>query len=358
MKAKLETLIAALAVMAGAPLGAQAPTSEPPRAEAVLSTLGFDAGDVRRMTDGEIVASDLEEQTKKELATVMAMVVRLPFEEVASWIRAGRALEYLYDVEAYGFIEDREPHLSDLAEVGYEAGESREVEKLLRVAPGSEFNLSTEEIGRFESIGRGLKPSRASKDPAVREAINDAYRAVLLRRLIEYRAGGIDRISPYARSRTKVASPAEELRTAVRAAGFLREQAPACYETFSAYPETSPDGRPHESRFVWMKKTIESRPAFVLGHRLLRVEEDSAVLGFREIYVGHTYNSQEILLGCMRVRDGTVVFYTNRTSTDKVAGFGSDLAHAIGRDRMRRRIRSEFQAMRDAIESGKLAWDR
>ena len=36
------------------------------------------------------------------------------------------------------------------------------------------------------------------------------------------------------------------------------------------------------------------------------------------------------MIVCLPYKDGTLVFYTNRTFTDQVSGFGSALKHLIG----------------------------
>jgi hypothetical protein len=44
------------------------------------------------------------------------------------------------------------------------------------------------------------------------------------------------------------------------------------------------------------------------------------------------------------------VFYQNRTSTDRVAGFASSLKHMIGRKLMRDQIIHRFEALRRSLE--------
>jgi hypothetical protein len=52
----------------------------------------------------------------------------------------------------------------------------------------------------------------------------------------------------------------------------------------------------------------------------------------RQFYAGHSYNSNQLTIACLPYRDGSLVFYANRTFTDQVAGFGSSLKHSIGRE--------------------------
>jgi hypothetical protein len=55
----------------------------------------------------------------------------------------------------------------------------------------------------------------------------------------------------------------------------------------------------------------------------------------RQFYVGHTYNSSNVVAGGLPYKEGTLVFYSTRLSTDQVTGFGSDLKHTVGRDQMK-----------------------
>jgi hypothetical protein len=46
-----------------------------------------------------------------------------------------------------------------------------------------------------------------------------------------------------------------------------------------------------------------------------------------------------------------VVLYSNHTSTDQVAGFGSALRHSIGRSQMRDEIIKNFEQIRHELQN-------
>ena len=74
-----------------------------------------------------------------------------------------------------------------------------------------------------------------------------------------------------------------------------------------------------------------------------------AIMVERQFYVGHSYNSLQTITGCIAVPGGSLVFHSNHTSTDQVAGFGSGLRHSIGRDQMRDETFAGFEQLRATV---------
>ena len=105
-----------------------------------------------------------------------------------------------------------------------------------------------------------------------------------------------------------------------------------------------------EHRFYWIKQRVEGRPAFVAAHRTFYQRPDGALITERQFYVSHSYNSLQIILGCLPAGEKTLVFYTNRTFTDQVAGFAPGLRHSIGRKRLLKKIVTSFEEMRDRAQ--------
>jgi hypothetical protein len=69
----------------------------------------------------------------------------------------------------------------------------------------------------------------------------------------------------------------------------------------------------------------------------------------RQFYVEHSYNSLSLMAGVMPLSGGTIVLYSNRTSTDQVAGVGSGLRHSIGSKQMRDEIVKSFEQIRATV---------
>ena len=98
-----------------------------------------------------------------------------------------------------------------------------------------------------------------------------------------------------------------------------------------------------------INRQVESRPTAVLLHRIILAEDAGGIILSRQFYVGHSYNSNQLIIGCLPYRGGSLIFYTNRTFTDQVAGFGGSLKQSIGREQMRRRMDRHLINLRNAL---------
>lgn len=149
---------------------------------------------------------------------------------------------------------------------------------------------------------------------------------------------------PYDRGKGKSSDSAAEVRRAADIESILSDSHEEFYRTFVDFPRHQSDGIEH--RFYLIKQRLEGRPCFKLSHRMFQEGPNHAIVAERHFYVGHTYNSLQVILGCFPIDEGVVLFYRNRTSTDQVAGVGSSLRHKIGRDMMRDEVINLFEAKR------------
>jgi hypothetical protein len=86
---------------------------------------------------------------------------------------------------------------------------------------------------------------------------------------------------------------------------------------------------------------------------MLQVKPNEYVIGvFREFYVAHTYNSLQLVLVTFPVKEGTIVFYSNRTSTDQVAGVGGGMKRKIGGQMLQKEVAKLFDTYRQDLEKG------
>ncbi|MCZ6655734.1 MAG: hypothetical protein O7C67_00415 [Gammaproteobacteria bacterium] len=319
-----------------------------PSIEETIAHLPFEGADLEKLLANEIVSYELEAGTDKELAIVVAMLVRAPIDRLAELVLKGDVLRASADVIEVHFLGDHPPSEELFSGMGFTANESKEVAELRRVAPGSKFNLSKEEIEHLNSVAQKVESSGSADDPTVRNAINDAYRTILLERYKAFRQGGLGAIAPYDRGKKSV-DPGEELRDKIRRTTLVKKRIPNFYRALLNYPD---DGRDAiHNRFALIKKSVNDRPAYVLGHRMYQLEPgDYALYAYHEFYVGHSYNSLQIISGAVQVEQGTLVFYVNRTSTDQVAGFGGGLKRSIGRGMMRSAVVEQFESIRRLVE--------
>jgi hypothetical protein len=322
-----------------------------PTAEELLAYVGFTDTETNKVMAGEIVSGDLEASSENELALVVAMLVRAPVSKVLDIVQSGTIYKLNKEVIAFGEIGDATMDKDDFTGLGFDASEAKEVAQLLKVKPGSTFNLSTAEIKRFKAIASRHQSKSAEKDPAVRSAINAGYLAVLTERYKAFRQSGLGGIAPYDRGGGKQGNPGKELVDKTKTYKLMQKRAPEFYHALLNYPHDSVDDI--KNTFIWIKQLVNKRPAFILGHRMLQVRPNEyAVSVFREFYVGHNYNSMQLILVTFPVKEGTFVFYSNRTSTDQVAGFGGGMKRKIGGQMLQREVVKLFTTYREALERG------
>ena len=180
-------------------------------------------------------------------------------------------------------------------------------------------------------------------------ALQTAFREILAARVRAFLERGLDGIEPYDRGRGKTANPAEELRHAVSETRVLGRESPEFVRALGATPGKS---QKVEEQLYWRLQQIQDRPTAILERRVIQRdferERGYAVMASQRFYVSQSFNSLQILVGIFQLGDRTLVFYSNRTFTDQVAGFGSAAAHAIGRRFMLAEIVKLFESVREA----------
>ena len=324
-------------------VGAHAATGPPLTIDEVISATGFDDGQRSNLLAGKIVTKDFDEGSDKEMSILVALKAPLSLPEVReAWqkIRVLDADEDLIEVGRIGLDQDAS---EALAGVGFTAEEGDEIRGLLGVKPGSDFNLSAAEIARFATLGKGLSSGDCERDDACRSAVNETYRSVLAERLAAYRKGGLEAVANYARARGKVADPKQEMRLAAEQMPLVRKHVPEIYRAWLEYPRAQPEGSRHQ--FLWLKRSQEGRPTFVLSHRAIYETDDAIFSAERHFYVGQFYNSLQMASYTAALGSESIYFLLNRTSTDLVAGFGTSAKKVIGRSKVRKALVGTFERL-------------
>jgi hypothetical protein len=322
-------------------LGAAAGAVEPMSTSQVAQALGFDGAAQRKLLAGEIVSVEREETTDKQLAVSIGMLVKGDPEALAAAVLDGQTLEANPAILGFGEIDPGAPE-AGLAGVAYTADEVDEVRRLLEAQGGDEFNLSGEELASLREVSSRYSPKQAG-DPAAVQAVNEVYRGILLGRLQAYVAHGLAGLEAYERD-GEASDPAAELRAAAEASELLQQAAPDMYRGLLDYPEQQPLGV--RQAFFWVKEMANHRPVFSLSHRMVQRRPDGLILLSCTFYAGHSFNASLSGAGALPVEQGNAVFYTNRTSSDQVAGFMQGMRHEMGRGMMRDALIESFQAIR------------
>ncbi len=312
-----------------------------PTGEEVLSRLGVPQAQLGDLDQGKAISWKYPENTDKELADGVAVYVQAPLAKAVAYVKKGDFAGVDSTITAQGNI----PNHAGADAFKHFVLSGDEAQDLLNVEAGDKFNLSTDEIASFS----GLKNSLQSADKkAVTQAVSQRYREILLQRYQAYRQGGLAGIAPYARGGDQ-SDPASELRTATGQGNLLvKNSFPDLYQAWINYPQDLPIGT--TERFSWQNRVVEDRPTATLTHRLIQALDAGAIVIQRQFYVGHSYNSSQLLAGCLPYRDGVIIFYALRSSTDQVAGMGSSMKHSIGRGRMKDEIVKQLQRIRATLK--------
>lgn len=300
------------------------PSGPPP---SVTAMLGIDG--VADLDRGEIVAYDVREPTDKTLAAGLAMYVETPPERLIAAIQNGALLAGDPEVIAAGAIlPDGGPEALEKFE--FTPSDIGEVKALSEVGPGSEFNFSASEIEGFRALGRTL--AQASEAEKLK-ALSRHYRELLWRRADSYRKYGPEAIEPYARAGGSAVDVAAELRLFTEQDAVLLQYSPELRAALLRFPSALPPGA--VSTLQWVKRKVDGRPAVILDHQVIQRTGGGAIVAVRDFYVGHSFNSSQMVLAILPYRNGSLVLYSHYTSSDQVAGVGAGLKRAIGRGHLR-----------------------
>mmetsp|Transcript_35295 Transcript_35295/g.72225 ORF Transcript_35295/g.72225 Transcript_35295/m.72225 type:complete len:313 (-) Transcript_35295:374-1312(-) len=307
-------------------------------AEEVLKDAGFTASDIGNIRSGKLVKQTVSSTSDRELAAQFALLVKVPASELKEAFMTGSKKKETDDtITDMGLVAD-DPALEDFMGVALEPNGDKMTKTYLIAAPGSDLNLSEEEIQKFN----GLKKSGGKQ-----EQVETVLREVLFERLRTYKCKGLKGIAPYARS-GKNYDPGKELYDKTTTAKILKARAPAFYNHVLNYPEDKPDGV--EEIFSWFNYSIDDKPTICLSHKMLKEENGGIVFYERHFYVSRSHNSMQRIGGASPVDEGTICFVLSRTSTDQVSGFGGAAKRKIGAQIMAGKIADNFEKMRESYK--------
>jgi hypothetical protein len=305
-------LVLALAVAVSQRASAQLPD-----AETFLRDLGFSADQISQVKAGSFVEGTIRASDERELDAMLAFLVPTSPSHLVNQLRQGLLDRVDPNTIAFDRIEGA-PSLASFAKLSLQPDAEKRARAYVDAGPGGDLNLSAQELAAFDALGSAPAPS----------AVEAAVRGALLARLQAYQAKGLAGIAPYARSGGKTRSPADDLRSATTAAKRLQALVPSAFQALLAYPGSKPPGL--EEVFEWSHYRAHGVPTIALTHTLSIPEGDAWVVAQRQFYVSGGYNCEQAVSGFLPMQQGTLVVYTNRTSTDQVTGFGGGAKRAIG----------------------------
>jgi hypothetical protein len=308
-----------LTVVQVAAFGADAPTIQE-----LLPDLPFGEADRSAVVAGKVVTAPVDETSERELGVAMALLLKAPIKTLAADIRdASKAQATNPDIKAMGEISGAGTTDAFKGLVLAPDG-AKEASRYLEAEAGDDFNLSAAEIAAFQAMAGASKAQ-----------VEDQLRKNLLARYQSYQAKGLAGIAPYERSDGPF-DPATDLRAATEGSKVVKKRFPDFYKLLLQYPNAKPEGL--EESFHWQVYDLDGRPNLVLTHRMVLPVGDAYVAASRQYYASRGYNVVQEVAALLPVKEGALLLYANRTSTDQVAGFGSTAKHKIGRGVMGKQL--------------------
>jgi hypothetical protein len=316
-------------------------------AEILLERAALTSPQLEALQEGKVVAFGLAqlELEPEQLAAILLVLVSAKVPDVAMKIVDRISLQ---THEGAPMSYDLEGEADDVFGQAVVLGsdEAAEINRLLRVHSGDEFNFSTEEIRWFQAVAADV-PQGGSRYANATKAMKSTLRRVLQTRYQVYRARGLNGIAPYDRGRGEAVDPGEGLRFALDSINLLRIYFPRFYLAFREYPAAGAEA--YKQRHVLIKQITRGRPAFVLAHWMVDINESYALIAERQYYVSHTYDILQNMIACLPYRGGTLVALLNQTFTGKVTGFARGIRHDVGRKRIQKTIQPLFKSLRNAF---------
>jgi hypothetical protein len=281
----------------------------------------------------------VESSSERELAVRFALLVKLPAKELREmFMTSSKKKEVDLTVTDLGFVEG-EGSLEDFDRLDLETNANDLNKAYLNASPGTELNLSQEEIEAFNKLNdAGLVVKQ------FREMLLDRYRA--------YRKNGLSGIAPYRRNGGKEYDPSKDLKRKTELAQILKKEAPHFHRHLSEYPNAAPDGL--EESLSWINSEIDAKPTVTLVHKMGLLDGEVFAFSERHFYVSRSHNCLQGIGGAFPVEEGTVVVYLVRTTTDQVSGFGSSAKRAIGSRIMGSKMAENFRRLRDSLAGEEL----
>lgn len=303
-------------------------------ADQVLNAMTFSDAERASVKGGQLVSTTLTSSTNRELAVALAFTMNVAPATAAAKFR--QAI-YRGDPQVIGFGEITDGGIADFSNLTLGPQGAAEARAFLNAAPGETLNLSSQEIAAFAALkARAPSPAQPQVEQQLRSMLQARYQA--------YRGGGLTAIAPYARGDGRALQPGEQLRDATNASPILAEFAAPIKQMLLNYPQDKPAQL--DETFYWVVFNIDGRPTVALSHRVWTNAVGGALMVDRLYYVSCGFNTEQAIGGFLPVENGTMVFYTNRTSTDQVAGFGTSAKRAIGDHMMTNQLAATFQKLR------------
>ncbi len=291
---------------------------------------------LNEVVEGETQFTEFEEKIQSEITIAGIHWFDFPMESVAKTYHSTNVLELSSDFD-YGQEIKPPISLDDFQWIRFADDERDELQKLLEVEPGDEFNLDRQEIKKLQHLHEEIKAHDRS---TLYQHAEKTFQNIIFKRFQSYYERGLPGVDPYLRDKNLMIYPGQILRETLYKSNILNQNFPQMVEQLQKSPKNSV---PKFQHHFYYKQIINGRPAFVLAHRLYRSYSNTELIVERQFYVSHSYNAAQIVDWLIPHQGGTLVGSVNETFNDKIKGLLSGIAREVAESILKNKIKDYFQ---------------
>lgn len=287
--------------------------------------------------NGEVVTHDLpdNEVNKAALAVIVAAKYKGPMDPLLAKLRRANpgAKNIAIDVSSQDSIAQSFQALQISSDNNANIDWFKDP-----VADGT-FNVSRSELQILQQAASRIEGSVTN---STLEPVNQAVRQILMQRLGEYRSDGLSGISPYDIDGHDI-YPGDYLADSLIPLEMLQTEAPDFYNAFLQFPAA--DKGNYLQEFYLVTEMDGDRPVTSLKHWMVDQQAELTLIAERKFYISHSLDAMHTLILALQQGDDTYLFMVNLSFTQKVAGFGSFIAHKVGRSQVKDTIVPIFTSL-------------
>jgi hypothetical protein len=284
----------------------------------------------RQQLDRGVPIVKVLETEGQELAVLTAVAVgpAVTSERALAWMRRLDELRKNRFVLATGRFSNP-PRLADLERLTLEADD---LEDIRGCRPGRcGLKLSASEIEQLHGVIAGSGPRWQS-------AVQQAFRELMLRRVVAYLGGGHGALETF-RDHKRPRSPGQAFTALVDHSPFLRQRLPAVIDELAASPARSI--RRGEGFVYWAKERLGGKAVISVMHVALvqpgsHASPESVAIAI-QVLANHYIDGSISVTAFVRDAEGRrYLAYLNRSDVDILSGFWGGWARSIIEGRLRK----------------------
>ena len=204
------------------------------------------------------------------------------------------------------------------------------------------FNLSKAELEKLKSSLLAAKKQKLNEGQLL-DRMQTTVRELLADRVSEYKQGGLTSIEPYYVDGDEI-SPGYYLGESIKDMSLLKEREPEFYQALLSYPKFD-TGR-YQSQYFLTRSEESGRPLVSLKHWMVEQRSGFQLIAERLFFMSHSLDAMHTVILIMEKGQHSYLFLLNQSFTQKVTGFGSAIAHKVGRSQVKGNVLPLFEALK------------